>query len=148
MVQGGTTHTSFGRRSWRRRGLRDGLLPPTGCRDRSGDLVPRLKSRRRRNREGFEKKASVLRVFRMKAKYRRKERSGGGPRAWGALVVWPGGALPSPWWVPSGASSCLRVSSRIKEFLEFFWNFLSIFNFHLFLQCIDKRDRHWHWALN
>ena len=99
----------------------------------------------RRNRGRFREKGSVSGTFHPRDKYRREVWRGGGPHPPGGQVAGEGeGATPghpASWWGPFGASSCHRVSSGIKEFLEFFWNFLSIFNFHLFLQCTDK-NRH------
>src|SRR3954463_9317438 len=53
-------------------GLSEGVFPSGRVLEQFLQAAPILKRRRRRNKEGFAKKGSVSKGFRMRGKYRRK----------------------------------------------------------------------------
>src|SRR3954463_3359677 len=84
-------------------GLREGVSPSGRVPEQLLQATPILKRRRRRNREGFTKKGSVLGVSAPRGKYRRS----GGPRRPtrqpGGLLARPRvGSRQGPSWLPGG----------------------------------------------
>src|ERR1041384_5098191 len=85
-------------------GLPEGVSPSGRVPGQLLQAAPILKRRRRRNREGFAKKGSVLGVSTAGGKYRRRGRRGDPQGSQEAPGAAQGGAAPGtllgPWWWP------------------------------------------------
>ena len=124
---------------------------PAGCRYRIL-VTPEARFRWRRRSGSLLEKTSVYIGFLLpRGKYRPKEGprgvpshpSGQGARAPVAMSLGCLGVVASP-------RSALLAPGVFRgiRILVTFWNFLSTFIFGLFLQCNNKTDRNWHWALD
>src|SRR3954470_7666917 len=95
----GTTHGTYGRRPWLWMVSWSGFLL---------QAAPILKRQRRRNREVFAKKGSVLGVSTPRGKYRRRGASRGPTRKPGGLLARPRvGPCQGPSGSPGGGPPCL-----------------------------------------
>ena len=83
-------------------GLPEGVSPSGRVPEQLLQSAPILKRRRRRNREGFGKKGSVLGVSDSRGKYRRREESGHPGQPGGPLARPRVGPRQAPSWVPGG----------------------------------------------
>src|ERR1043165_5148956 len=84
-------------------GLPEGVSPSGRVPEQLLQAAPILKRRRRRNREGFAKKGSVLGVSTPRAKYRRRGELRGPTRQSGGLLARPRvGPRQGPSWSPGG----------------------------------------------
>src|ERR1041384_7652854 len=70
-------------------GLPEGVSPSGRVPEQLLQAAPILKRRRRRNREVFTKKGSILGVSSPRGKYRRSGASRGPTRKPGGLLAWP-----------------------------------------------------------
>src|SRR3954469_1080640 len=85
-------------------GLPEGVSPSGRVPEQLLQAAPILKRRRRRNREGFAKKGSVLGVSTPRGKYRRRGEPRRPTRQPGGLLARPRvGSRQGPSWFPSGA---------------------------------------------
>src|SRR3954464_11621970 len=83
-------------------GLPEGVSPSGRVPEQLLQAALMLKRRRRRNREGFAKKGSVLGVSTWRGKYRRRGEPRGPTRQSGGLLARPrvGPLLVAWWWPP------------------------------------------------
>src|SRR4051812_15361092 len=97
-------------------GLPKGVTPSGRVPEQLLQAAPIFK-RRRRNREGFAKKRSVLGVSTPRGKYRRRGEPRGPTRQPGGLLAWPRvGPRQGPSWLPGGGPpSFLGDSGRFLD---------------------------------
>src|SRR4051812_44664288 len=89
-------------------GLPEGVSPFDRVPEQLLQAAPILKRRRRRNREVFAKKGSILGVSTPRGKYRRRGALRGPTRKPGGLLAWPGvGPRQGPSWSLVVAPGCL-----------------------------------------
>ena len=113
-------------------GLPEGVSPSCRVPEQLLQAAPILKRRRRRNKEGFAKKGSVLGVSTPRGKYRRRGCRGDPQGSWEGAGAAQGGAMPpallASWWWPPFPLLVIPEGSLTLIFNIISRNFLGTFN--------------------